>query len=110
MGWVNRLIRKHPIRLPAIIVAIGVAILGIAYFTGTWRLAMLAALPLLVFVPMLIVGLVRRASQAAKGPLHCPECDAVETASPGFGRVKPKWVDYEIITCRKCGASWQEYF
>ena len=109
-GWINRLIRKHPIRLPAIFLIIGAVIPVAAFLTGNSRLAYLAV-PLLLFsVPMLIVGLVKKASKVAKGPIRCPTCDAVETVSPGFKRFQPRWVDYVVITCKKCGATWQEHF
>jgi hypothetical protein len=74
-----------------------------------WRLAIIAGLLLLICVPLLIVGFLRKAFQSAREPVRCPRCGTVETDSLQFNRWSPRWVSYDIVTCRKCGLEWQEH-
>ena len=108
-GWLNRILTKYPVRIPIIGIIVALLILTVCYFTGMWRLAIIAGLLMLICVPLLIVGLLRKAFQSPREPVRCPRCGTVETDSLRFNRWSPRGVSYEIITCRKCGLEWQEH-
>ena len=108
-GWLNRLLTKHPIRIPLIGITIALLVLAVCYFTGMWRFAIIAGLLLLVCVPLLVLGLVKKAFQSRKEPVRCPRCRTVETDSIRFSSWSPRGVSYDIITCPRCGLEWQEH-
>jgi len=106
--FLEQLLGRHPVLVPVLGIIVGGAIILAAFLLNMWRIAAGGALFLIVCIPLLVIGLVRKARRARQGVRRCPRCGAAASDTPGFGRYKPDWVNYEIVTCKQCGAEWTE--
>ena len=107
-GFLEDIVRKHTIRAALIGIALAGVFLLLAYFTRQPRLIVITMLLLAICLPLLALGLVKMAVRAARGPLHCPHCGGSEREYPGFERVRPQSVSYDLIRCRTCGFEWTD--
>ena len=107
-GFLEDIVKRHTIRAALVGIALSVGFLLLAYLTGQLRLIIMTVLLLAISLPLLVLGLVKKAVQAAQGPLRCPRCGASEREHPGFERVHPSLVSYDLVRCKSCGVEWVE--
>ena len=107
-GFLEDIVKRHTIRAALVGIALSVGFLLLVYLTGQQRLMIITVLLLAISLPLLVLGLVKKAVQAAQGPLRCPRCGASEREQPGFERVHPKSVSYDTVRCKSCGVEWVE--
>lgn len=106
-GFLEGIIKRHTIGAALVGIALSVGFFLLAYYLPALRrLVVVTVLLLVISLPLLVLGLVKKAVQTAQGPLRCPRCGASEREEPGFERVHPKSVSYDVVRCKSCEAEW----